>query len=132
MKLLLMVVFSLLMGFSQAALSPSPRVENSNEEFIQGSWRLAGQNDPKHSWYLEWTFDKGKFDLVGYPPLHQSGNYRVLKTEGSKMTLELYEQKGELGTENSQIEIIIDKSNNTLMIKGQGPFTRVKPKTSAI
>jgi major membrane immunogen (membrane-anchored lipoprotein) len=132
MKLLLIVVFSLLIGFSQAALSSSSCAENSNEEFIQGAWRLTGQNDPKHSWFLEWTFDKGKFDLVGYPPLHQSGKYRVLKTEGSKMTIELYEQKGELGTENSQVEIVIDRDKNTLMIRGQGPFTRVKPQTSAI
>lgn len=126
MRTLLTVLLFLLIGFSQAGGVSSPRAEDSNEEFIQGTWRLAGQNDPRHSWYLEWTFDHGKFDLVGYPPLHQSGNYRILKTEGSKMTLELYDQKGELGTQNSQIEIITDQKKGTLTIKGQGPFTKIK------
>jgi hypothetical protein len=116
----------LLIGLSQAGGVTPVYAEDFNEEFIQGTWRLTGQNDPKHSWYLEWTFDHGKFKLDGYPPLHQSGNYRVLKTEGSKMRLELVDQKGELGTENSEIEIIADQKKGTLTIKGQGPFTKIK------
>jgi major membrane immunogen (membrane-anchored lipoprotein) len=128
MRTLLAFLLLLLMGSYYASASQA-RAEDSNEEFIQGTWRLAGQNDPQHSWYLEWTFDHGKFRLVGYPPLQQSGNYRVLKTEGSKMALELYEQKGELGTENSQVEVVIDRGKGTLTVRGQGPFTRVKPQT---
>jgi major membrane immunogen (membrane-anchored lipoprotein) len=126
-KTLLAILLFLLIGFSQTGGVRSACAEVSNEEFIQGTWRLTGQNDPKHSWYLEWTFDHGKFRLDGYPPLHQSGNYRVLKTEGAKMTLELYEQKGELGTENSQLEVVIDREKGTLTVRGQGPFTRVMP-----
>ena len=127
MKTLLAILLFLLIGGSQAGRVSSACAEVSNEEFIQGTWRLTGQNDPQHSWYLEWTFDHGKFRLDGYPPLHQSGNYRVLKTEGPKMTLELYEQKGELGTENSQVELVIDRDKGTLTVRDQGPFTRVKP-----
>jgi hypothetical protein len=129
MKLFIAVLLFLLIGITQAVGASTARLEDSNEEFIQGTWRLTGQNDPQHSWYLEWTFDHGKFTLDGYPPLHQTGNYRVLKTEGAKMALELYEQKGELGTENSQIEVVLDRAKGTLTIKGQGPFTRVKPQT---
>lgn len=69
----------------------------------------------------------GKFSLHGYPPLNQEGRYRITKTEGAKLTLELYEQKGNFGTENSQIEVVIDKHKDKLKIKGQEPFSRVKP-----
>lgn len=115
----------LFIGLSPVIVS-SARAQNSEEKFIQGTWRLEGKNDEQHSWMLEWTFDQGKFKLVGYPPLYQGGKYRVVKTEDQKMTLEMYDQQGNFGTENSKIEVIPDKSKNTLMIKGQGPFTRVK------
>lgn len=97
----------------------------TNEEFIQGTWYLSGENDG-HSWFLEWKFERGSFVLKGYPPLFQEGKYRIVKTEKKKLTVELYEQKGNFGTENSRIEIIIDKDKNSLMIKGQGPFKRTK------
>ncbi len=102
-------------------------VADSDEEFIQGTWRLTGENDG-HGWFLEWTFDHGKFDLKGYPPLYQEGKYRIVKTEENKLTLELYDQKGNFGTENSQVEVVPDKSKDTLMIKGQGPLTRIQPR----
>ena len=111
---------------SLLAFAHSPK--KTNEEIIQGTWRLTGQNDPRHSWYLEWTFNQGKFTLQGYPPLAQQGKYKIVKNDKNKMTLELYEQSGNFGTENSQIEITINKKKDTLMIKGQGPFTRQKVK----
>ena len=111
-----------------ASLNAFARPPKTNEEIIQGTWRLTGQHDTKHSWYLEWTFDQGKFTLQGYPPLSQAGKYRIINTDGNKMTLELYEQSGNFGTENSRIEIEIDKAKDTLTIKGQGPFTRQKVK----
>ena len=111
-----------------ASLLASARSPKTNEEIIQGTWRLTGQNDPRHSWYLEWTFDQGKFTLQGYPPLAQQGKYKIVKNDDNKMTLELYEQSGNFGTENSQIEITINKKKDTLIIKGQGPFTRQKVK----
>jgi hypothetical protein len=124
MKTFLTFLFILLIGLSQVAGSPA-HPENPSDEFIQGTWRLTGENGG-HAWFLEWTFDHGKFELKGYPPLHQEGSYRIIKTESDKMTLELYDQRGNFGTENSKIEVIPDKSKGTLMIKGQGPFTRTK------
>ena len=108
-----------------STLSFASAAKMSNEDFIQGTWRLTGENGG-HGWFLEWTFDRGHFDLKGYPPLAQEGKYRIIKTDGSKLTLELYDQKGNFGTDNSQIELIIDKKKDTLMIKGQGPFQRAK------
>jgi major membrane immunogen (membrane-anchored lipoprotein) len=130
MKSFLAFLFIVLIGLFEVASSPanSADAENSNEEFIQGTWRLTGENGG-HAWFLEWTFDQGKFKLVGYPPLHQEGKYRVIKTEDNKWTLELYDQHGNFGTENSTIEVVPDKSKDTLMIKNQGPFTRVKAQT---
>jgi hypothetical protein len=106
-----------------SSLSVASSATKTNEDFIQGMWRLTGQNG-MYGWYLEWTFNHGRFDLKGYPPLAQDGKYRIIKTEGHKLTLELYDQKGNFGTENSQIELVIDKKKDALMIKGQGPFKR--------
>lgn len=108
-----------------SSLGAASAVRETNEDFIQGMWRLSGQNG-MYGWYLEWTFNRGRFDLKGYPPLAQDGKYRIVKTDGHKLTLELYDQKGNFGTENSQIEVIIDKKKETLMIKGQGPFKRAQ------
>jgi hypothetical protein len=102
-----------------------------SEKFIQGTWRLEGEL-PKNesgrtfSWFLEWTFSNGAFVQTGYPPLRQEGKYRIVKKESSKLTLELYEQTGNFGTENKQIEIVIDKKKKKLKIDGKTGFTRVK------
>ena len=130
MKYILLLLFiSMALSFPVAS-----RAKDANDDSIQGTWYLSGQVDNKDgpglSWFLEWTFDHGKFNLSGYPPLHQEGRYRIIKTEGNKLTLELYDQKGNFGTENSQIEIVVDKEKGSRMIKGQGPFTRVKAKSS--
>ena len=127
MKFILSLLFIVLVGFF---LVPA-RATTSDEKVIQGTWRLEGSN-AGHAWFLEWKFAEGKFMLSGYPPLFQEGRYRIIKTEGAKLTLELYEQKGNFGTENSQIEIVIDKRKDKLKIKGQGPFSRVKSESKPI
>ncbi|HKS29875.1 MAG TPA: hypothetical protein VJS44_18775 [Pyrinomonadaceae bacterium] len=98
----------------------------TNEDFIQGMWRLTGEQGG-HAWFLEWTFLRGHFELKGYPPLAQEGKYRIIKAEGDKLTLELYDQKGNFGTETSQVEVVLDKKKDRLTIKGQGPFKRAQP-----
>ncbi|CAN5819364.1 hypothetical protein BH20ACI4_BH20ACI4_17720 [soil metagenome] len=40
--------------------------------------------------------------------------------------LELYEQSGNFGTEDKQIEIVIDAEKETLKIDGKEGFKRVK------
>ncbi len=118
-------LFAIAVILFSTALPRAASYRKTQEDFIQGMWRLTGENSG-HAWFLEWTFHRGRFDLKGYPPLAQAGKYRVIKTDGDKLTLELYDQKGNFGTEDSQIEIVIDKKKETLMIKGQGPFNRVK------
>jgi hypothetical protein len=120
------VKLMLLAVLACAALAAVPRATatDSAEQFMQGTWRLTGMNDATHRWFLEWTFDHGKFNLDGYPPLHQEGKYRVLKEQGNKLTLELYEQQGNFGTDNEKLEVVVDKDKDTLKIRDQGPFKR--------
>lgn len=122
MKRLFPLVAVALILFHTISLASSTR--KTNEDFMQGTWRLTGQNGGV-GWFLEWTFDRGTFNLKGYPPLYQEGKYRIIKTDGNKLTLELYDQKGNFGTDNSQIEVVIDKKKDTLTIKAQGPFKRI-------
>ncbi len=123
---LLLLIFSL-----AVTLPAASQTENSGESAIQGTWYLEGQvrdrnNQPGLSWFLEWRFEQGRFNLAGYPPLHQEGSYRIIRTEGNHLTLELYDQQGNFGTDTSRIEIVIQKNKDRLMIKGQGPFKRTR------
>ncbi|MEP6945332.1 MAG: hypothetical protein ABJA02_05395 [Acidobacteriota bacterium] len=122
------LVFSAVLVFSIAVPA------QSNETFIQGKWRLDGHLPPNQSghsmsWYQEWTFADGTFIEEGYPPLNQKGRFRIFKDENNKLTLELYEQSGDLGSKDSKLIIIINKEHDTLKV-GQNPgFKRTKPKT---
>jgi len=127
-RLLLSLFFIALISFSSA---PARSSTDADEKLIQGTWRLEGSNNG-HSWFLEWKFEHGKFTLKGYPPLYQEGSYKIVKTDGNKLTIELYEQKGNFGTENSQIEIVINKEKDKLKIKGQEPFSRVKAEPKSL
>lgn len=102
------------------------QTQNISEQVMQGTWMIQGGGENKTPrWFLEWTFDDGKFSLSGYPKLQQEGSYRVTKNNGNKLTLELSNQKGDLGTKTSQVEIVVDRNNDILTIKDQGPFKRV-------
>jgi hypothetical protein len=95
-----------------------------NEKFIQGKWTAAGDLGDGHSWYLEWTFDGGSFEMSGYPPIYQKGKYRMTASEGDTITLELYNQEGDLSTDDRAITVVIDSANDQLTIDGQGPYSR--------
>ena len=133
-----MIRILLLVSISIAALGLTPFSScvisaQDHETFIQGKWRLEGEH-PKNesgramSWFLEWTFADGKFLQTGYPPIKQEGKYRVVKQSDDKLTLELYEQKGNFGTNDRRIEIVIDKKNERLKIWNQENFSRVENK----
>jgi hypothetical protein len=97
------------------------------EKFIQGAWRATGTNGG-YGWFLEYTFDNGNFKQTGYPAIFQEGKYRVLSSEGDKLTLELYEQKGTFGEENRELVVLIDRKTNGLTISGTKGFTRAAEK----
>lgn len=97
------------------------------ENFIQGTWRAAG-GDGVRAWFLDWTFADGAFKQIGYPPILQEGKYRVVSSDADRITLELFEQTGTFGTENSELEILVDKPANQLSISGTKVFLRIEPK----
>ena len=75
------------------------------EKRIEGDWRAEGNNG-RYGWFLEWTFADGNFEQKGYPPIYQAGKYRVIGVRGDKVTLELYDQKGNFGEGKRTVEII--------------------------
>lgn len=125
---LISIAALVLTPFSSCAISVQ-----GHEKFIQGKWRLVGEFPKDKSgrsrvWFLEWTFAGGKFLQIGYPPLKQEGKYRIVRQEDDKLMLELYEQKGNFGNKDQQIEIVVDRKNEKLKIWNQEGFSRVKDK----
>jgi hypothetical protein len=113
----------LIMKYKDAA-----QTTGENEKLIQGKWRVTGENGG-YGWYLEWTFDHGKFKRMGYPPIIQEGKYKVLKADDNQIMLELYEQKGTFGEEKRELLISIDKQKNQLTISGTNGFSRSASET---
>ena len=135
-KILFLLLLAFAIGTSAcwvAAQNSSDNVsKESNEEFIVGIWRLDGQLPPNETgrpfgWFLEYTFSKdGTFLLTGYPPLVRKGKYRVVKNEEDKLTRDLYEQSGNVGTKDERINVKIDVKKESLKIDGKEGFKRVK------
>jgi hypothetical protein len=102
----------------------------NKEDSIRGTWRLDGELPPNNTghgfhWFLEYTFNAdGTFLLTGYPPLMQKGKYRVARSEDDKLTIDLYEQSGNFGTKDKQIEIVVNKEKRLLTIDGKQGFAR--------
>ncbi len=103
--------------------SPNAKSADENEKFIRGTWRADGTNGG-YGWYLEWTFDGGKFKQIGYPPIIQEGKYRVVSADGDRLTIELYDQQGTFGEDRREIQIVIDRQANQLTISNTKGFKR--------
>jgi hypothetical protein len=131
MKRILSLLLVVIASWVPATGLPTP-AQVSNEALILGTWRIDGyldQNKRRGRWYQEWAFGDGKFTQKGYPPLEQSGRYRIIGDEGDKLTLELYEQQGTFGNKNRRLEIVIDRQKDQLKIGSNQPFLRVKSKS---
>ncbi len=109
-----------------SSLACSLIITDSNEQFIQGKWSQSGSADG-FAWYSNYTFDRGSFTIDGYPPLRQSGSYRIVSSSGDTLVLEFYDQKGELGTENSKRTITMDRAKDAISFdSGKNFYSRVK------
>lgn len=118
----ILIVLIALGAFCSGIHSP----QSENEQFIQGEWRLAGQEEgSEHAWLLEWKFDNGSFRHTGYPPIDQEGKYRIRKDAEELLELELYDQTGTFGSETSVLKIRIGRDNDTLRIDDRSGFKRV-------
>ena len=97
-----------------------------NERMLQGSWAQTRDQGEGHTSYLKWTFDHGRFEVDGYPPLHQTGRYRLMKSEGSTLVLQLYDQSGDWPVDEREIEIVLNSDGQSLTIDGEEPFQRTE------
>ncbi len=98
----------------------------AQSNFLVGEWTY-GEDAPDSSLGFQkwWTFNSdGTFVLTAYPELNQTGKYKILDQTDTSITIELYEQNGDLGTVNSQMSIELGASN-TLTIDGEGPYSAV-------
>ena len=109
-----------------SSLACSWIITDANEQFIQGKWSQSGEADG-FAWYSNYTFARGSFAIEGYPPLRQSGSYRLVSSSGDTLVLEFYNQKGDLRTENSKVTITIDRAKDAISLSGGKDFySRVK------
>jgi len=107
--------FAIATSACSVAAQSNKEAAPKNEDFIIGTWRLDGELPPNNSghsfhWFLEYTFNAdGTFMQAGYPPLMQKGKYKNVKSEDNKLTIDLYEQSGNFGDKDKQIEIVIKR-----------------------
>ena len=107
-----------------ATLACSTLLMGENERFIQGTWTYTIDQGDGHAAYLDVTFTPGFFEMQGYPPLEQSGRYRVVSSDGDTLTLRLTEQEGDLPTDDQDMVIALDRAADQITIDGQGPYWR--------
>ncbi|MBI5052173.1 MAG: hypothetical protein HZB52_02775 [Chloroflexi bacterium] len=109
-----------------SSLACSLIITDANEQFLQGKWSQSGSADG-FAWYSNYTFDRGSFTIDGYPPLKQSGSYRLVSSSGDTLVLEFYDQKGDLSTENSKVTITVDRAKDAISFdSGKTFYSRAK------
>jgi hypothetical protein len=108
-------------------------------EFIQGNWYYKDAhlaNIPAESAQVtNWIFDNYYFELDSccFTEEYFSGNYSITERNENKLTLELYNMRGQMGGMNISSEdtyyivITIDPETDTIKVSGDGPYTRVNP-----
>jgi hypothetical protein len=125
-----MTLFSLTL----AGCKKDPRVT-----FIQGIWYYKDAhlaNFPGESAQVtNWEFDNGYFSIYTccFYKASYSGYFSVVERAENKLTLEMFNLKGQAGdlifhqddTINAVLEI--DTQADTLLINGDGPYARVAP-----
>ncbi len=110
----------LLVALLLAACGPS----SAAEQYLQGSWIFVLDQGQGYTAFQTWTFDRDRFMVIGYPPLHQSGRYRIIADDGQWLRLRLEQQQGDWGSDDTEIAIVLDRASETLRLDNQGPFTR--------
>jgi len=111
-----------------------PRVE-----FIQGGWYYKDAhlaNIPAESAQgTSWEFDNYYFsiDSCCFTEAYFSGYYSISERDENKLTLDLYNMRGQMGGMNINkddtmtIVITLDPEADTIKVSGDGPYTRIGP-----
>ncbi len=104
------------------------------ETFIQGTWRF----DNPHlrtivaEKYLTttWDFHGGTYYYRACCfniDLEMTGRYRILNVRENEITLELFDSRGSEYSFNTEIRLVLDRTNGTLQIMGDGPYILILP-----
>jgi len=110
---------------------------DANEEFIQGQW--YDNNDHLSNIPAEsreetfWSFDNKTFEVYGccFVEMEYSGYYRVIKSDGDTLLLELYQLKGQSAgivyspSDTLELTIKIDRQADTIELGKSDPHIRV-------
>lgn len=92
---------------------------------LEGTWRAAGDHGNGHTWYLQWRFAGGEFEMRGYPPILQKGRYRIAEQSEGKLKLVLFDQSGNFGAEDRAIDVAFG-SDGQVMIDRMAGFRRIE------
>jgi hypothetical protein len=105
---------------------------SKNEKLIQGMWYTRSQhlNEVSGETYLEvrWIFNNGFFEYHSCcfsGKLHATGRYRILKNEGNKITLELFNVQGDGTIRGGEILITVNEEKGTIKIGGGEDYVRL-------
>ena len=79
--------------------------KDTDEDPLGGTWRAAGDHGNGHTWYLQWKFKNGEFEMRGYPPILQKGKYRIDRSSEGKLSVVLFDQSGNFGAEERTIDV---------------------------
>jgi hypothetical protein len=103
------------MGLSACSSFTSPLKK------LEGKWTTGGSFDEYHSWYLEYRFRGNNYELVGYPPLSETGRIKLKECHGDSL-LVVFEVKKSSPVGGDHEEWIY-LSGNTFSMEGN-VFTR--------
>jgi hypothetical protein len=113
--------------------------KDARVDFIQGGWYYKDAhlaNIPGESAQVtSWEFDNYYFatDSCCFTETYFSGYYSISERNVNKLSLELCNMRGQMGGMNINkddtftIFVRIDPDTDTIMVSGDGPYTRVGP-----
>jgi hypothetical protein len=96
-----------------------------DDDPLTGTWRAAGDHGNGHTWYLQWKFADGEFEMQGYPPILQKGKYQIAGSSDGKFSLVLFDQSGNFGAEERTVEVAFGP-DGTLKIDQMAGFRKIK------
>ena len=127
------LLFAFILLFAIACSSIFGLMNSDNESFIQGKWQIAGESisdkSAEKSNLIEWKFENGKFSQIGFSAVMKQGRYKVLEDHHNILKLKLYNQKGKIGNKSLELEIVVDKQNERLIIDGKSEFSKTANKS---
>ncbi len=86
-------------------------------QFIQGTWQRKGFSLVGEPWEICYQFNpNGSFLIEADPPLHTTGNYRILKEVENLLLVELYHIEGDKLAHHNHLPIAVDTKRHIVRI----------------